>query len=441
MNKRAYIDIEGELIKVLIPSKKDEVILLSKDKILEFLKQNKIKRIVNCSFYPELISIRIPLPLSGKQLKNKKIIQGFVKSEIGKKYPNIRDFSYYYEIIQQDQRAWIRVYLIGQEYLEIINNLIINDIEVIGNYPLFLIVRELLLHVQKVDNTCQIVCLLSGKIRYIFIFRGKEMIFQRVYETEQESLGSDDVININMTITYSIQNLRINPEKVIFISKKQDISGISIPVEFLTLEDETIFNYEDLVLNLLKKFENKLRDKKILYEDYKKFIQTKNYLKYAFYLISLLCIIFLLYTSSLLAKMLEKSKEINLYKKEISYKKEIFLNLKREIEEFEKTSKPLIELYSQKASFPDMRIPINSIAKASKLTQLEINSIEIENKTPQRIKITGKVIASSFSEKQLIYSNFKESMQNEGFRLSQDRWDFTKGEFTLEAEYEPKRVF
>ncbi|MCS7203422.1 MAG: hypothetical protein NZ809_03110 [Thermodesulfovibrio sp.] len=440
---KAYINIEGDIVKLLISSGKNiEYTTLSKNELLGFLKQKKIKKVVISQFYPELLSIKIPIPFTEKPLKSKKIIEGLIKTELIKRFRELDNISYQYEIVETEARAWIRVYLISDKELETINSLILNDIEIIGNYPTFMILRAFVSSLYKFDTFCQLICLVSDKRRYLFLFYGKEMVFQRGYESEETALNSDDIININMTISYSIQNLRLNPEKLIFIGvEPTEISGISVSSEFLNI-DKNLAQPGYLVTTLLKEFEKKLKGKEFLSKEYKSFSKTKLSFKYAFFTAFLLLAVSSVYATNMLVNVLEKSKEISFYKKEISHKEKMFFTLKRTIEEFERSSKPALELYAKKVSYPDVRILLNSVGIASsKFKQAQIDSVEIENVKPPKIKISGKIFTDSFSERQEIYMNFKMELEKENLKISQEKWDFMKGEYSVEAIYETKRVF
>lgn len=431
MRKRAIITTEDKLIKVFIPSERDPEkkipTFLSNKDLIEFLKEKNIGHVSLCSFYPELISLKIPLPFTGKNVRNKKIIEGFLKSELSKRYSSDTKIAYYHEVIEKNERAWIRLYVISEKDLELINSLILQKTEIEGNYPLFILIRSYLEAVQKIDNSCQIFCLFAEKFRYLFIFDGSEMIFQRSYESGEKSISDEDVININMTLSYAIQNLRVNPEKIVFIgAKESDITDISIPMEFLPFEIKSINE-------ALKIFEKQLRGKELLTGEYKSFKKSKKALSYASFFILLLTFLFAFNTATVILDISKKSWEKNILKSHSSYDKEKFLSLKKAIDEFKMNSLPLLQLYNEKNSTPEIKAIINTVAEASNINYLQINSIEIENAKPQKIKISGNIKGKNFSENQMIYNNFVDRLEGKGLRVSLSKWELAKGEYSIET--------
>ncbi|MBC7189860.1 hypothetical protein H5U35_06580 [Candidatus Aerophobetes bacterium] len=87
----------------------------------------------------------------------------------------------------------------------------------------------------------------------------------------------------------------------------------------------------------------------------------------------------------------------------------------------------------------DMRYLLKSIGQA-KTEFIQIISVEILNAEKPELKIKGKSIGKSFSERQMSYLNFKASLEQGGFKIINESWDITKGELSIDAIYEHTRV-
>jgi hypothetical protein len=240
-----------------------------------------------------------------------------------------------------------------------------------------------------------------------------------------------------MTVSYAVQNLRIKPEKVIFIGiKKQEIEGVTIPFEFIEFSP-TLQNYAVPVY--LKQFEKKLTGNEMFLPEYKRYLQNRKYLNYASFVLLLFAFLLVIYNFSLFSEINSYRKTLNSYRNEVSAKEKDFFVLQDSIKNFEKNLKPYIELQRKVNSFGDVKAPIEPLSEASKIKAAEINSIDIENGQPQKIKISGKIIGMSFTERQQSFMDFKNISVSKGLKITNEKWDLIKGEFALEGEYDAQR--
>lgn len=434
MRKRAYISIEEEIIKVLIP--KNQFFEVEKERLLDFLKEKEIKETIICQFLTNLISFKINLPFSQKYFKRKKLIYGIVTSEIRKRYPLIRNFAFNYQIHESNGSSYVRCYMI-EEGFDIINDLIINKIDVKGFYPSFMPIVEILNFQKNILEEDYIACVFARNRRFIYVFSKKELLLQRSYDTSSTGLDMDDLQNINMTLSYSLQNLRIKPNKVIFIGiEKQEISDLSISYDFIEFPSD-LSNFA--LAFSLNKFEKQLKGKELFNPEYKKFIERKNYLKYAGTFIGILSILLVFYISVIFIQVLENYEKIEISKKEINNYRDI-ISLQEKITAFDRSLKPFIQIQNKKNSEGDTKLLIHLISKASQINGIDISTIEIANKNPQKIKIVGKIIGTNNFEKQTFYLEFKNRLIGNGVKILSEQFDFIKGEFSLEGEYEFKGV-
>ncbi len=81
----------------------------------------------------------------------------------------------------------------------------------------------------------KLVCFLSGKSRFLFIFEKSEMLLAREFEGSDD-ITEEDVLNINMTVNYAVQNLRVNLQEIVFVgAEDREISGLIVPYRFLSV--------------------------------------------------------------------------------------------------------------------------------------------------------------------------------------------------------------
>ena len=358
-------------------------------------------------------------------------------AEIRKRYPAMQNFSFIYNLHETAGRAYLRCYVADEESLSFVNKIILEGVNVIAFYPLFLPLIEFIKTKSEKIEEVQIICLFSDNLRMFFVLQGDEMFLQRSFEAEEKNLTDEDVININMTVSYAVQNLRIKPEKVIFMGiEKQEIEGFTLPFEFI----ESPVNMQNYAVPVcLKQFEKKLTGNEIFLPEYKRYLQNRKYLIYAGFVLLLFAFSLIIYNFSIFSEIDGYRKTLNSYRIKVSAKEKDFFILQDSIKNFEKNLKPYIELQRRFNSFGDVRAPIEPIGEASKIKGAEINSIDIENGQPQKIKISGKITGMSFTERQQGFTEFKSISVSKGLKITNEKWDLTKGEFALEGNYDAQR--
>lgn len=68
----------------------------------------------------------------------------------------------------------------------------------------------------------------SDRARVVFFIKDGLINFIRNYESYEAELGDFDIQNINMTVSYCFQNLKINPSSVLLMGNLSASSGISV---------------------------------------------------------------------------------------------------------------------------------------------------------------------------------------------------------------------
>lgn len=440
MSKRAFISIEDKIVKAYIGDprilKEENFYELDLESLNEFLKKHEVKDLIISQFTDSLISLRFDVPFGRKIQKKKKLLDGIIKGEIRKRYPSLNNFSYSYNFYESAAGAYFRCYLLDESFLNSLNNLIFQGIDIIAFYPSFIPLRELIKNKYESEKS-YLICQFSQNNRYIFLFDGDELIFQRKYESSGSPLDEEDMININMTVSYSIQNLRIAPERVFFIGiERKEIEGLKIHYEFIDLPDN--FNQYATLFSLIK-FEKSLRGKEFFLLEYKKYLSTKKYLNlFSLILLSFIFLI-IIYNFSIIYEIFNLKKSFSSIRSEIAQNKASFLNLQAEIDFFEKNLKPIIQLRNKQNLETDIRLSLYQISEASKDEQIEINSIDIENKMPQKVKVEGIIMGRNFTERQKIFLHFKDKLHEGGLKITRENWEIIKGEFSIEGEYESQR--
>lgn len=429
MIKKAYLSIEGKSVKAVIPKKNIEnaqFLEFPVDELLDFIKKNSIKELYLSVFFSELYTFRFSLPLQIPE--KKKILEKLVFNEIRKRYPSIQQFSFIYEPLKK----WIRCYMVPEQSYQFIEEFIKAKVNIKALYPMHIPLISLINSYSELMEKNKIVCFFSEKSRFLFVFDNSEMIFMREFEGS-EDLTEEDVTNINMTVNYSIQNLRVSPDEVIFIgTKEKEISGLILPYRFLSI----LPNSEKYTVPLsMVLFEKDLKPRSILPQQYKNFKRKIKYLNYVSFVLLIIAVILSGYNLELFYKVKSIYSSIISQRQYILSREQEFFDVQKSIKQLETEIKPFIELQNQRNSLIDTRYILMSLGQA-KPELIKINSIEIINSQKPEIKIKGEARGKNFSERQISYLNFKSSLSQKGFRITNENWDLIKGELSIEAEYE-----
>lgn len=432
--KKAYISIEEGKAKVFLL--RDQFFEIESKELISFLNEKGIKEAVISQFLSNLITFKFILPFTAKSLTKKKVLDGIIMSEIRKRYPTLSNFAFNYQIYDGEGGRYVRCYILDDENFDTVNNLFINNIDIKGFYPSFFSIVELLRANNLLTDEGFIVCLISDNIRFLYVFRKDELLLQRSYEGSSSKIEEDDILNINVTVSYSLQNLRIKPERVIFIgAERQDINGLKVSYDFIeNFQIEKKYNSAYL-LHIL---EGKLKGKELLLTEHKKFINKRNYFKYASAFLGSLAIILAIYNVSLFGKVVNNYQSINMLKKQINSKQSDFNLLQEKILFFDKNIKPLISLQNKRNIEGGVKASIYPVSQASQVKGIEITSLDIENNISPKIKIVGKILGMSYSEKHLVYNEFKHKLVQNGLKILSEQMELTKEDFSIEGEYDTK---
>ncbi|MBI5663808.1 MAG: hypothetical protein HZC49_01775 [Nitrospirae bacterium] len=137
----------------------------------------------------------------------------------------------------------------------------------------------------------------AGSERTIFLTKNGAVNFIRNYESHDKGLTDYDIQNINMTLTYCFQNLRMNPSSVLLmgdLSASQDIGALpSVPLSGLSMSGNIYCSreiYDEFVLPVGACLA--LGPSNILSREFKNINMLKTYIAYAsmlFITLAVLC--------------------------------------------------------------------------------------------------------------------------------------------------------
>lgn len=433
MSKKAFVSIEGSIVKIAVVKNKTSDIKFFESKLEEltdFLKKNSIRKLYFSVYLPDIFSFT--LSLSFKAAK-KKVLDSIVSNEIKKRYPALQSFSFIYDAFYEQKSTSVYCSVVSDSVFDFAEPLIKEGINIEAfcsiHTPLIAMVNS------HLDSRNRLVSLFSDRLRYLFVFKDSKMIFERDFEAETDKFTEEDVANINITINYAIQNLRVQPEEVVLLGiHEQKIEGISIPYRFLSMGQADKF----VVPLSMALHEKQIIKESFLPGNYKSFRKKIKYLNYAKIAMAFSAVALLFYNALIVFDVKRSYEDFVLHRDYIKRNEQSFFVFQNYLNKFEKQIKPYVALLEKRNSITDTRFCIHALAEATVKDVVNLSSVEIQNGQKTQIKIKGQTGGESFSQRLLNYSSFKSALSRQGFVIVNENWDLMKGEFSITAEYEVK---
>ena len=235
MSNFATVSLEGDEVKIIHSSKKWDtsqkkwnIIHIDKKEVIAdnefdaYLERDKTDEYVVVCDFKEYFHDVILIPAL-KQKFIKKVIESEIRKATGKS-----DFTFIYSILGNkvvNHKKMTEVF-----YYMVTNDAIRNVIErfydhgkiVKALYPAVFTAASLV--DRKGSDQIKMGIIITGYKRIVFTTKNGIVIYVRDYNSLETAVSDFDIKNINMTITYFSQNLRIKPSSVTFLG---DLSGLS----------------------------------------------------------------------------------------------------------------------------------------------------------------------------------------------------------------------
>jgi hypothetical protein len=173
--------------------------------------------------------ISIP-PAQGKYLR------ALIELEIRKRVPELKDFSFFYEELRDVQKEGRRskdifFFAIVSEDLDfVINRFGKHDKTISFLYPNVLPLSRFLRIADGEEGQPVLGVVDLGTNKTMFLMGDQKLNFVRVTQSEKRGINRPDIENVNMTIAYCRQVLRLNPSRVVFSGSPEGSNADIAPI-------------------------------------------------------------------------------------------------------------------------------------------------------------------------------------------------------------------
>jgi prefoldin subunit 5 len=255
-----------------------------------------------------------------------------------------------------------------------------------------------------------------------------------------------DVQNINMTINYCRQTLRIIPSRILLIgnacSKYETTMDMIAPAICISYPHNIIASREDIaefiipisvILNI-----KDIEDGNLLPQGYRSFIKHKSVLTYYTAFFVLFSIIGSGYIKTKTSEIMSVKSKTNSLRTEIMQMQPTYQNYEVREKEFQRFM-PLINFMNNINSSPDSQkalITLSSL-KEPYMKNVNVSSIEVKPEGDAvRLHLKGNITEKHFIDMQQTYQNFINGIKNtRGIEVLTSRIDLKDMAFQIEVKY------
>ncbi len=443
MGKTVAVSFEQDRVKIVHASVKGSSLSIKRVDVVNetefdaYLKKDKASNyVVTCEFKESFHgSLTTPVVKS-------KYLEKIVESEI-RKAINEKHLSFVYtplgeRVVDNKKVQEIFYYAVkSEEVRNIVGKFYDNGKTVSALYPSVFAVAAIMTPTQSDDARMGVYS--AGKEKVAFFIQNGKIIFIRNYEAFDPGLTDFDITNINMTISYCFQNMRINPSTIFLMGDLTESSELtmlpSAPLASLykgqSVQCENVVFTENILPIAALQVP---KPSNILSREFKNIYMLKKYLKYstrAFAALIILFFGFILFQvkgitdkKDSIQSALRAHQDLEILMSEYSEKKDGFQKFM-----------PIISFLNKPSA--DIQNLLTALASED-LNGLSLNFIEAATKdnTSYSVVLKGTGMADSYSA---IHSSFdsilKHLTDQKAIRIKSSSLDLLNKTFSIELDY------
>jgi hypothetical protein len=229
MGQQIAVSFEDEWVKIVYGSTRKGTVAVHKALTLKnaeldswLTTEKSTEFIVVCQFQSFFSDITTLPPAKEKYLTK------MVEAEIRKKFPEAKNFSFFFKILGTSESGLRQV---KEVFYYAVDNAILHDI--VGRFDKFhkritVVCPDVLAlsHLVRASDQASgktILCIsLTEGSKTLFLLKSGDLRFLRVIPSMGRDIHSVDVDNINMTISYCRQALRVEPQQILLVGTPDD---------------------------------------------------------------------------------------------------------------------------------------------------------------------------------------------------------------------------
>ncbi len=449
MNRQASISFEDGVVKVIFASLKrgktvvQKTLLFNDQEFDSFLKTARLPDLSVVCHFKKIYSNTISAP-PAKPAYLKKI----VGMQIRKNFPELSSFSFFYTVLKAttgEEKGLRDVFFCAVDNSElsaIIERFNRYEKSVRYVYPDVLVLSQFVQSsAAPVPKT--ILCVdASEDEKNLFIVQNGQLRFLRITKSPGRKLNEIAVDNINMTISYCRQVMKLNPEQIALIHapQKEEIVSLKTIVPIMTIDypedvsipEETRREFITPLSAIL--FQENLKENNLLPQKYRMLNIQKSMTVYSIVLMLLFSFVGLTY-------LLINLVQVPSLKQMIQEKRTTLTEIGSVVSSYEKDSEklqklvPLISAINEARSTPDIQKTLAAFTFFP-MKNVTIKSIQINNKKDSlQLQVSGNIAAENFGEMHAIFQQIVKSfVQVPGLTVTSKNIEIRDSGFQIDIE-------
>ena len=447
LNKQVAVSFEDNIVKVVYASSHKGRTIVQKTMVFKeedfdsFLKTTKLPDLTVICHFKKFYSDTMTAPPT-KTAYLKKIVE----SEIKKRFPDLKDFSYFFSIISEKtsgEKGAREVFFFAVDNSELTE--IIERFNKFGKsvkyiYPDIVTLSCLIKSSDELNSKTVLPMFISGTDRTLFLVRNGQICFIRVTPSSVPDLTDVDVDNMNMTVSYCRQKLRLNPEFLILMNAVKKVGPLNTiiptvpiaPPAGVLASEETIKNFIVPISAIF--FGQTLKNENLLPIKYKTLYTHKSIASHAAIVFLILSLIGLVHIFINISQISLVNEKINLLRKELAEINAITVAYDKDAEKMQHIL-PLINFVNEAHASPDMQKALLSL-KFLPMENVHIKTIQVNNKKDSLlIQLTGIIHAKNYGDMYKIFVNLLNNFhKTSGMTVISKNIELRNGHFQIDVE-------
>lgn len=447
MSNQVAVSIEDNIVKVVYATfvKGRTVIqkttVFKEDEFDSFLKTTKLPDLTVVYHFKIFYCDIIAAP-PAKTSYLKKIIE----SEIRKRFPELLDFSYFYSILtdKTDGEKGTREIFFFAVHNSELNN-IVERFNKHGKsvkyiYPDILALSYLIKSSDEWKDKTVLPLFISGTERALFLVRNGQICFIRCTPSSAQEVTDLDIDNINMTINYCRQKLRVNPESIILMNavKKEGAVKTVIPIVPITYpagilaSEDTLKNFTAPIAAII--FGQKLKSESLLPLNYRILYVQRSIASYAIILFLTLSLIGMGQIFINLSQIPKMNEKITLLRKDLTGIDAVASAYEKDADAMQQLL-PLINFVNEAHAGPDLKKALVSL-KFLPMENVHIKTIQLNSKKDSLlIQVTGTITAKNYGDMHRVFIQLLNNFNSvSGMAVVSKNIELRSGNFQIDAE-------
>lgn len=410
----------------------------------DFLKTTRERYFIVASTFQTFYQDSLPLPPA-----QDKYLQKLAEMELRKSYTEVKEFSFLHYVLGETQHEGRNVkdtFVFAVDYEEIraiIEKFSRYNKTVIALYPSVFTLSNLISSSDIPPDEILLCVLDTGNNKTLFLLKGGKTYFVRITQSDQPGINEPDIDNINMSINYCRQTLRLSPSKVIFIGTTgcsyESIPGIIVPsinIEYPSQFIDFTDSIAEYIVPLSAILAHKnIRQYSLLPPAYQSLKTQKTVLIWSTSFLLLFSLVGVGRIALTASQIPDFKTKIHNLRKEISVKEPVFIEYESIKNEFQKIM-PLVTYMNKANTSPDFQKALAAFSFLP-MQNIRINSIQMNMQdSTLTIHLRGAVLANSFADMDANYRILINMIKNnKNMDITKQGIDVKEMTFSIEVKW------